>query len=189
MKGTCRICACTHTTACHTSSGPCFWVDEKQDLCSACMVGNFAMDEETQSALRTRMNVESTALECCAIIGTISLACLHPGFSGPLRVEMVQLAVELLQEMRITPNIAGQVVDRWDQEAAAQRIAIEILLGQGFMLVSTIQLASRNPGFVGPIRNTMIDLARRLTAQISLTPAIGQYLELGWNPALDITPG
>ncbi len=33
---TCRVCGCTDRNACRTDDGPCFWIDDRDDLCSAC---------------------------------------------------------------------------------------------------------------------------------------------------------
>lgn len=38
MKGICKICGCTEENACyHPEFGPCWWVDDNQDLCSHCV--------------------------------------------------------------------------------------------------------------------------------------------------------
>lgn len=33
---TCRVCGCTDDRACMTGDGPCFWIGDRDDLCSAC---------------------------------------------------------------------------------------------------------------------------------------------------------
>ena len=32
----CRVCGCTDRNACTTEDGPCFWIGDRDDLCSAC---------------------------------------------------------------------------------------------------------------------------------------------------------
>jgi len=35
--GTCKVCGCTDEHACYDPDyGPCWWVDEREDLCSHC---------------------------------------------------------------------------------------------------------------------------------------------------------
>lgn len=36
-KGTCKKCGCTNDNACITESGPCWWADESETMCSECM--------------------------------------------------------------------------------------------------------------------------------------------------------
>lgn len=39
-RGRCRVCGCTMRDPCvHPSYGACWWVDDKQDLCSFCAKG------------------------------------------------------------------------------------------------------------------------------------------------------
>jgi hypothetical protein len=41
MKGQCEVCGCTVDSACRDdqTQEPCFWVDEREDLCSQCALG------------------------------------------------------------------------------------------------------------------------------------------------------
>ncbi len=32
----CRVCGCDDAHACMTDDGPCFWIDERDDICSGC---------------------------------------------------------------------------------------------------------------------------------------------------------
>lgn len=46
MKGECKICKCTDTDCnqcVEKTGGPCFWIDENQDVCSACMYRDHAI--------------------------------------------------------------------------------------------------------------------------------------------------
>jgi hypothetical protein len=37
IRGTCKVCGCTNNNACVTEAGPCWWADEHENLCSACV--------------------------------------------------------------------------------------------------------------------------------------------------------
>lgn len=40
MKGVCKICGCTWNTPCYThKEGYCWWIDEKEEICSHCYYG------------------------------------------------------------------------------------------------------------------------------------------------------
>jgi hypothetical protein len=46
MSGVCKVCGCTDNNACITLLGPCWWVDETQTLCSACINGQLFKNGE-----------------------------------------------------------------------------------------------------------------------------------------------
>jgi len=50
MRGTCKICGCTEKKACnHPDFGPCWWVDDDQDLCSHCCIDELKDDPAVES--------------------------------------------------------------------------------------------------------------------------------------------
>lgn len=47
--GTCKKCGCTYDNACtHPDHGPCWWIDDNQDMCSHCYIEDIANDPATE---------------------------------------------------------------------------------------------------------------------------------------------
>ncbi len=57
---------------------------------------------------------------------------------------------------------------------------------QAFQLVAGLQLLLRRPDIGEGIRKELGMIARSIQKAISVTPAIAQFVEAGWNPTFDI---
>jgi hypothetical protein len=56
--GTCKICGCTENNACcHPEYGPCWWVDESENLCSHCA------DESYDHSLKAMQRINGELYE------------------------------------------------------------------------------------------------------------------------------
>jgi hypothetical protein len=52
-------------------------------------------------------------------------------------------------------------------------------------VLATIQLACRHPEFTGSTRQIAEGVARRMQASLTLSPALQDLAERGWNPEYD----
>ena len=67
-------------------------------------------------------------------------------------------------------------------------IQLNLDAATAFMLMATIQLASRHPvANQGPTVGKMCELARQIQGHLSVTQNWAALCEAGWDPACDVT--
>jgi hypothetical protein len=91
--------------------------------------------------------------------------------------------------MAAVPNENTYVSEVKRLEGEGRQFALQMRPIEATSLIGAIQLVLRHPGFRGPSSQVVRDLAIALQQGIaSASPALGDQLQLGWDPAHDVAP-